>query len=158
MPGPSTPPLPFRRWAVTGGTGLVGNNVVRLLVARGAEVAVLARRPPRKEFAGLPVREVPGDLDDEAALADCFAGADVTPNRDAFCGALWDPGKTGLPLLRGAIATLECTVVNRFEAGDHMLFVGRVEAVSLHEDPPRPLLYHGRRYLRIESPAAPDEH
>ncbi len=77
MPGPSTPPLPFRRWAVTGGTGLVGNNVVRLLVARGAEVAVLARRPPRKEFAGLPVREVPGDLDDEAALADCFAGAEV---------------------------------------------------------------------------------
>lgn len=70
-------PLPFRRWAVTGGTGLVGNNLVRTLVAGGAEVAVLARRPPRPEFAGLPVREVPGDLDDVDALRACFADADV---------------------------------------------------------------------------------
>lgn len=73
----STAPLPFIRWAVTGGTGLVGNNLVRSLLARGGQVAVLARRPPRPEFAGLNVRVVPGDLDDNAALRACFEGAEV---------------------------------------------------------------------------------
>jgi dihydroflavonol-4-reductase len=58
---------------VTGGTGLVGNNVVRALVEGGAEVRVLSRRPPRREFAGLPVEEVPGDLDDAPSLRRAFA-------------------------------------------------------------------------------------
>ena len=83
-------------------------------------------------------------------LSDCFAGANVTPGREAFCGAEWDSGQTGLPLLRGAIATLECTVLNRFEAGDHFLYMGRVDHVRLQDDIAPPLLYHRRRYLRIE--------
>ncbi len=88
--------------------------------------------------------------EDQQWLSDCFAGANVTPGRDAFCGADWDPGETGLPLLRGAVATLECTVVNRIEAGDHLLFVGHVDAVRLQDETAPPLLYHRRRYLRIE--------
>ena len=84
MPETSTSPLPFRRWAVTGGTGLVGNNLVRLLVARGAEVKVLSRRPPRREFAGLPVEEVPGDLDDEGALRALMADAEVVVHSAAM--------------------------------------------------------------------------
>jgi flavin reductase (DIM6/NTAB) family NADH-FMN oxidoreductase RutF len=88
--------------------------------------------------------------EDQQWLSDCFAGANVTPDRDAFCGAAWDPGETGLPLLRGAIASLECVVVNRIEAGDHVLYVGRVDGVTLHDEAAPPLLYHRRRYLRIE--------
>ena len=84
MPPTSTLIPPFRRWAVTGGTGLVGNNVVRALVAAGAEVRVLSRRPPRREFAGLPVEEVPGDLDDIAALSRLFAGVDVVVHAAAM--------------------------------------------------------------------------
>ncbi len=84
MPPTSTLIPPFRRWAVTGGTGLVGNNVVRALVAAGAEVRVLSRRPPRREFAGLPVEEVPGDLDDTAALSRLFAGVDVVVHAAAM--------------------------------------------------------------------------
>ncbi len=83
-------------------------------------------------------------------LSDCFAGANVTPGRDAFCGAGWDPGKLGMPLLRGAIASIECTVLNRVEAGDHFLYVGRVDHVVLQDETAPPLLYHRRRYLRIE--------
>src|SRR6266576_5553820 len=48
--------------------------------------------------------------EDQQALSDCFAGAPVEPGREAFCGAAWHPGETGLPLIDGAIATLECTV------------------------------------------------
>ena len=88
--------------------------------------------------------------EDQQWLSDCFAGANVSPNRDAFCGAAWHPGGTGLPLLDGAIASLECAVEDRFSVGDHHLYVGRVEALGLdHPDAP-PLLYHRRRYLRIE--------
>jgi 3-hydroxy-9,10-secoandrosta-1,3,5(10)-triene-9,17-dione monooxygenase reductase component len=83
-------------------------------------------------------------------LSDCFAGANVNPGRDAFCGASWDAGETGMPLLRGAIASLECRLVDRLETGDHHLFVGAVEAAHLQDEAAPPLLYHRRRYLRIE--------
>jgi flavin reductase (DIM6/NTAB) family NADH-FMN oxidoreductase RutF len=90
--------------------------------------------------------------EDQQALSDCFAGAAVEPGREAFCGASWHPGVTGVPLLDGAIATLECTVVETFSAGDHDLFIGRVEAVAAETRHPMPLLYYRRRYLHIERP------
>jgi len=86
----------------------------------------------------------------QQALSDCFAGADVTPGRPDFCGASWRPGDTGLPILDGAIAALECTVVETFSAGDHDLFIARVDALRSIPDHPHPLLYYRRHYLRIE--------
>jgi 3-hydroxy-9,10-secoandrosta-1,3,5(10)-triene-9,17-dione monooxygenase reductase component len=88
--------------------------------------------------------------EDQQALSDCFAGAPVTPDRDAFCGATWTPGPTGLPLIEGAIATLECTVTESFAAGDHILFVARVDSLGNAEPHPMPLLYYRRQYLRIQ--------
>ena len=96
--------------------------------------------------------------EDQQALSDCFAGAAVTPGRDAFCGAAWTPGPTGLPLIDGAIATLECSVTQVFQAGDHELFVARVDSVGNAEPHPMPLLYYRRQYLRIQrAEAAPLE-
>ena len=89
-------------------------------------------------------------------LSDCFAHAPMTPGREDFCGAAWHPGFQGLPLLDGSIATLECTVVQTFSAGDHDLFIGRVDALDTPgDDRPgpggvTPLLYFRRRYLRVE--------
>jgi flavin reductase (DIM6/NTAB) family NADH-FMN oxidoreductase RutF len=91
--------------------------------------------------------------EDQQALSDCFAGAEVTPGRDEFCGAPWHAGPTGLPLLDGAIATLECTVVETFSAGDHDLFIGRVDSLQNEPAHPMPLLYYRRHYLRIERAA-----
>ena len=88
--------------------------------------------------------------EDQQGLSDCFAGADVTPGRDAFCGAAWHPGATGLPLLDGAVASLECEVVDVVSVGDHQLYVGRADAVVEGDRNEAPLLYHRRRYLRIE--------
>ena len=108
------------------------------------------------------------------ALSDCFAGgpaSHVTPgsvlrNRGEMCGAPWRRGSTGLPILDDAIATLECTVVDTHAAGDHDLFIARVDAAEAIEpagesssvaDGDRsaqpmslPLLYYSGRYLRIE--------
>jgi flavin reductase (DIM6/NTAB) family NADH-FMN oxidoreductase RutF len=86
----------------------------------------------------------------QQALSDCFAHAAVSPGREEFCGAAWHPGATGLPLLDGAIATLECTCVETFSAGDHDLFIGRVEALDTPAGAPEPLLFFRRHYLRVE--------
>lgn len=87
---------------------------------------------------------------DQQALSDCFAHAPVRPGREDFCGAAWHAGPTGLPLIDGAIATLECTTVETFSAGDHDLFIGRVDSIEQHRDGEAPLLYFRRRYLRVE--------
>ncbi len=89
----------------------------------------------------------------QQGLSDCFAHAAVKPGREDFCGAAWHEGTTGLPLIDDAIATLEATVVQTFSAGDHDLFIGRVDALDDEGpggDAVGPLLYFRRRYLRIE--------
>ena len=43
----------------------------------------------------------------------------------------------GLPLVEGALAQLECTTVNAHVAGDHTIFVGRVEAARVFGEHPR---------------------
>lgn len=66
-----------KRWAVTGATGLLGNNLVRTLLSRGAEVRVLVRGEDRRELRGLSCHQEPGDLGDLPALMRCFEGAEV---------------------------------------------------------------------------------
>jgi flavin reductase (DIM6/NTAB) family NADH-FMN oxidoreductase RutF len=90
---------------------------------------------------------------DQQALSDCFAHAPVSPGREAFCGAAWHSGRTGLPLIDGSIATLECTIIETFAAGDHDLFIGRVDSLEQDHEDVAPLLYYRRRYLRIEQGA-----
>lgn len=65
---------------------------------------------------------------------------------DRFSGPMLD-GPMGLPLVPGALAHLECEVVTTTEAGDHVLYVGRV----LHAEvqPGRPLVYHRGAYRRF---------
>lgn len=62
---------------VTGGTGLVGNNVVRMLLDQGEQVRVLARQAgaPRP-FSGLNVEIVPGDVRDGASVRSACKGVD----------------------------------------------------------------------------------
>lgn len=68
-------PLAF----VTGATGLLGNNLVREVLAQGFRVRALARSPDKAErqFAGLPVEIVTGDMLAVDAFAPALAGVDV---------------------------------------------------------------------------------
>jgi len=76
---------------VTGGTGFVGANLVRELVAAGAGVRVLARPAgDRRALDGLKVEIVEGDLLDAASLARACAGV-ATVYHVAADYRLWAP-------------------------------------------------------------------
>ena len=66
------------KYLVTGATGLLGNNVVRELLARGQTVRVLARSTsdPRP-LAGLDVERATGDVCDAASVGAAAVGIDV---------------------------------------------------------------------------------
>lgn len=62
-------------------------------------------------------------------------------------------GKSGLPLLSGALACLECRTKEMVPAGDHTILLAEVEHVALARDCERrrPLLYFRGGYRRLGS-------
>lgn len=63
---------------VTGGSGIVGANLVRELLASGWNVRALVRPgPARRALVGLPIEVVPGDVLDPRTLVDAVSGVDV---------------------------------------------------------------------------------
>jgi flavin reductase (DIM6/NTAB) family NADH-FMN oxidoreductase RutF len=52
-----------------------------------------------------------------------------------------------VPFVRGAIAQVGCSLYAAHEAGDHTLYLGRVE--HLHSEPGEPLLFHAGRFSRL---------
>jgi dihydroflavonol-4-reductase len=75
---------------VTGGTGLVGNNVIRMLADQGRRVRTLVRgRSGEREFAGVDVERVTGDVTDPAAVRRAVAGARVVIHSAAVVHVGW---------------------------------------------------------------------
>jgi len=70
----------------------------------------------------------------------------AAPRVDRWAGVEWQPGPAGgAPLLAGTAAYFECESVARHEAGDHVIFIGRVEHCD-HRAGAAPLLFHGGRF------------
>jgi flavin reductase (DIM6/NTAB) family NADH-FMN oxidoreductase RutF len=63
---------------------------------------------------------------------------------DRFDGLPWHPGSTGVPLIPGALAAMECVAEQRIPSGDHDIFIGRLVDTRLGEG--KPLLYFSSRY------------
>ncbi|QCD59827.1 NAD-dependent epimerase/dehydratase family protein [Streptomyces hawaiiensis] len=73
------------RVLVTGGSGFLGQEICRRLVARGTAVSSLGRRPsPALESLG--VRHHQGDLADPAAVSRALAGCDAVIHNAALAG------------------------------------------------------------------------
>lgn len=69
---------------------------------------------------------------------------------DKFAGIGWHPSEvTGLPVVEGSLAHLDCTIHAVHEGGDHYVVIGRVEHLEV-SDPANavtePLLYFRGRY------------
>jgi flavin reductase (DIM6/NTAB) family NADH-FMN oxidoreductase RutF len=59
---------------------------------------------------------------------------------DKLSSVDWSTGANGAPLIKGAMATLECTVSEVQEQATHMLIVGQVTR-ALHEPDAAPLVF-----------------
>lgn len=56
----------------------------------------------------------------------------------------------GHPVIAGALGWIDCVVHDRVHAGDHTLFIGRVESLESFEG--EPLAYFRGRYRSLTSP------
>ncbi|HWE64811.1 MAG TPA: flavin reductase family protein [Chloroflexota bacterium] len=77
---------------------------------------------------------------DQEPIARYFADSTVTHDTDAFARFAHHIGRTGVPLLDGTLAAVECRIVGRYAAGDHTLYLGEVVHLEIGDDQP-PLLY-----------------
>jgi flavin reductase (DIM6/NTAB) family NADH-FMN oxidoreductase RutF len=59
---------------------------------------------------------------DQVKVARRYASPDKSSGTD------FEERDTGAPVLRGAVAYLDCEVISRLEAGDHTLFVARIDS------------------------------
>lgn len=66
---------------------------------------------------------------------------------DRFTGVAWKAGETGVPLIDGSLAAMECATKQIIEGGDHTIFLA--EVVAVHTSSGDPLLYFNSRYHRI---------
>ena len=57
---------------------------------------------------------------------------------DKLAGTEWTTDRTGLPLLREALAWFECEFINEHPAGDHVLVLGKVIVASCWIPKPSP--------------------
>ncbi len=80
---------------------------------------------------------------DQRLLAERFARKGI----DRFDGVAWRPGKSGAPLIDGAIATFECTHHHQHREGDHLIFIGRVQHCRRDRLGQAPLVFHGGRFF-----------
>lgn len=81
--------------------------------------------------------------EDQADLSARFS----RPSKNKFAGLHVSEGLAGTPLLADAAAVFECRCEHRYEGGDHLIIVGKVERYS-HTDR-LPLVFHSGRYCVV---------
>ncbi|WP_254513800.1 NAD-dependent epimerase/dehydratase family protein [Anatilimnocola floriformis] len=77
------------KYLVTGATGLIGNNLVRHLLAAGEAVRVLTRTAPNEALIGLDVELVQGDVRDVDSVEAAVRGTDCVVHAAAHVQVGW---------------------------------------------------------------------
>jgi flavin reductase (DIM6/NTAB) family NADH-FMN oxidoreductase RutF len=80
----------------------------------------------------------------QQALASKFAKS----TEDKFAGVEWKPGLGNAPVLANSIANFQCRAASRYYGGDHVIFLGAVEAYAYNRQ--EPLLFARGNYGRLE--------
>ncbi|RMG95248.1 MAG: flavin reductase [Chloroflexi bacterium] len=70
-------------------------------------------------------------------------------DEDRFAVGDWETAVTGAPILKNALAWLDCTIYQRCRAGTHTIFIGEVQASSVPRPDEPPLIYWNRGYRRL---------
>ena len=92
--------------------------------------------------------------DDQANIADTFAGRVPAMGGNRFSCADWRRRATGSPVLADALVAFDCRVTRHFRSGSHYIFVADVAHIEL-ETRGSPLIYANRAYgIAVPLPAA----
>jgi len=86
--------------------------------------------------------------EDQKELSTCFARKGL----DRFDGVEWSPGQNGSPILPDVLATLECSVAQMVEAGDHVVVIGEVFHATWRDG--QPLIYFNSSYQVLRETSA----
>ncbi|MCI0396155.1 MAG: flavin reductase family protein [Chloroflexi bacterium] len=84
---------------------------------------------------------------DQVSLSNRFAWL---KDEDRFNEGEWGTAATGAPILKSALAWLDCTVYARYQAGTHTIYVGEVQASSVPRPDQPPLIYWNRGYRQLK--------
>ncbi|MFD7405057.1 flavin reductase family protein [Streptomyces sp. NPDC059866] len=97
---------------------------------------------PRIARAGVFCVNVLADHQGELCRGFAVSGA------DKFAGVAHDAAPaSGSPRLAGTLAWIDCTIHAVHTGGDHLIVVGRVDALGTGDEDGRPLLFHKGRFL-----------
>lgn len=156
VPDPGLEPAALRR---AFGRFATGVTIITCRDAQAVRVGLTANSfaslsldPPlvlwslRRHSPSLPAFEAAGHFainvlaEGQLELSRRFA----SPAVDRFAEGQWADGYASVPVLGGCAAVFECVREARHDAGDHVLFIGRV--LAAREAPLAPLLYQGGHY------------
>ncbi|MCE1255757.1 MAG: flavin reductase family protein [Anaerolineae bacterium] len=82
----------------------------------------------------------------QQAVSDRFAGKEFLSNRFVDLDVFYLI--TGAPLIKGALAHLDCRITYAYEMPDSTLFIGEVVAAQI-SDSLKPLIYYDRGYHKL---------
>ncbi|CAN7165524.1 flavin reductase [Variovorax sp. LjRoot84] len=82
------------------------------------------------------------------ALSSRFASSKIA---DKFEGVAWRSGPLGMPIIEDCLASFECSVHARHEAGDHDVFIGEVKHMSGGPADQALVFYKGAYMMLAES-------
>jgi flavin reductase (DIM6/NTAB) family NADH-FMN oxidoreductase RutF len=87
---------------------------------------------------------------DQKEVAERFAGRRGLFGEERFEALEWRRLATGAPVLVGALASLDCTLLERHAFSTHSIFIGRVVAGAMRAEA-APLLYFRNDYWDLGS-------
>jgi flavin reductase (DIM6/NTAB) family NADH-FMN oxidoreductase RutF len=73
-------------------------------------------------------------------------------DEDRFAAGDWGTAVTGAPILKDALAWLDCTIFARHLSGTHTIYVGEVQASDVPRAEDLPLIYWNRGYRSLRHP------
>lgn len=88
-------------------------------------------------------------------LADAFSGLTGLTQDQRFALGHWETVASGAPVLLGAVATLDCQLVEAKDFATHRILFGKVTGIRIG-DSLDPLIYHHRAYRALEDITEPE--
>jgi flavin reductase (DIM6/NTAB) family NADH-FMN oxidoreductase RutF len=84
---------------------------------------------------------------DQAELSNRFAWI---KDEDRFAVGDWGTAVTGAPILKNALAWMDCTIHARHECENNTIYIGRVQETAVPRPDEHPLIYWNRGYRQIK--------